>query len=80
MPLGPLCFGRFLLSEKLSYLTRAGSTASVPQVAKWKSALDAQLERASQRRPKRLLVFINPFGGAGRAQKVFAGKVHTYTY
>ena len=50
-----------------------------PQVAKWKSALDAQLERVSERRPKRLLVFINPFGGAGRAQEVFADKVRAYT-
>ena len=38
--------------------------------------MDSQLERVSERRPKRLLVFINPFGGAGRAQKVFVDKVH----
>ena len=48
-------------------------------MAKWKSALDSQLERVSERRPKRLLVFINPFGGAGRAQEVFADKVRAYT-
>ena len=29
----------------------------------------------SEGRPKRLLVFINPFGGVGKAEKVFSEKV-----
>ena len=37
--------------------------------------MDAQLQRVSEGRPKRLLVFINPFGGVGKAEKVFSEKV-----
>ena len=49
--------------------------ADADLVAKWKKALDAQLARVSEGRPKRLLVFINPFGGVGKAEKVFAEQV-----
>jgi ceramide kinase len=44
-------------------------------VMKWKKAFDVQLEQVAKKRPKRLLVFINPYGGVGKAEKVFETKV-----
>ena len=49
--------------------------ADADLVAKWKRALDARLLGVAERRPKRLLVFINPFGGVGKAQRVFTETV-----
>ena len=53
--------------------------ADVELVARWKRALDARLLGVAERRPKRLLVFINPFGGVGKAQRVFMETVRGHT-
>ena len=39
-------------------------------VAKWKSKLDQIIDKVSTKRPKKLMVFINPFGGKGEAVEI----------
>ncbi|KAM4696069.1 ceramide kinase-like [Rhinophrynus dorsalis] len=51
-------------------------TAQNSQVAhEWVNSLEEKIKQTGAQRPKRLLVFINPFGGRGKASKIYSTKV-----
>uniref|UniRef100_A0A8C4SDB2 Ceramide kinase-like n=1 Tax=Erpetoichthys calabaricus TaxID=27687 RepID=A0A8C4SDB2_ERPCA len=41
----------------------------------WVSQLSQRIEQHGQQRPQRLLVFINPFGGRGKARKIYYSRI-----
>ena len=44
-------------------------------IARWNNVIGSQVQKLSSDRPKRLLIFINPFGGRKEAEKVFTKKM-----
>ncbi|CAH8840939.1 unnamed protein product [Trichobilharzia szidati] len=45
------------------------------QVPEWTDALDRSLQKINSSRPRNLLVFINPYGGAKKSQEIYANQV-----
>lgn len=43
----------------------------------WHSLIDTTLRRIKNR-PKNIIIFINPFGGKGKAQKIFKDNVRKF--
>ena len=46
-------------------------------LSKWKDVLSEKIE-TNKERPKKLLVFVNPFGGGGRGKVVWERKVKDF--
>ena len=44
-------------------------------VSKWIDVLENLLQNVSSDRPKKLLIFVNPFGGKGKGPKIFRKKI-----
>ena len=44
-------------------------------VSKWEEMLEGLLRNISSDRPKKLLIFVNPFGGKGKGPKIFHRKI-----
>lgn len=44
-------------------------------VSKWKGVLENRLQNVSSDRPKKLLIFVNPFGGKRKGPKLFRKKI-----